>query len=119
MGTTFDGDGKPDPGRRDVRALSEMYLHYLRLRERDGDYIDNRTSILRKWILPMIGSALVTDWCSEHGQSVVKKARACRLSPPRVADFGSTLSGMRMTAWRRRPGGRWRSRDEIPMQDVE
>jgi hypothetical protein len=31
MGTTFDGDGEPDPGRRDVRALSEMYLDYRRL----------------------------------------------------------------------------------------
>ncbi len=119
MGTTVDGDGKPDPGRRDIRALSEMYLDHLGLHDRDDDYIANRKSMLKKWILPMIGSVLVADWCSEHSQSVIKKARAGGLSPSRVADIGSTLSGMRMTAWRRRPGGRWLSQDENPMEEVE
>jgi len=119
MGTTVGGDGKPDPGRRDLRALSEMYLDYLDAKGRDDDYIANRKSILRKWILPSIGSVLVADWCTEHSQGVITKARAGGLGGDRVADLGSTLSGMRMTAWRRRPGGRWLSRDEDPMEDVE
>jgi len=119
MGSTVDGDGQPEPGRRDIHALSKMYLDYLRLKGRDDDYIANRKSILKKWILPMIGSVLVADWCSEHSQSVITKARAGELGPDRVADIGSTLSGMRKTAWRRRSGGRWLSPDENPMEEVE
>jgi hypothetical protein len=119
MGTGTDGNGQPDACRRDICALSEMYLDYLRSKGRDDDYIANRKSILRKWILPSIGSVLVAEWCTEHSQGVITKARAGELGGDRVADLGSTLSGMRMTAWRRRPGGRWLSPDENPMEDVE
>ena len=119
MGSTVDGDGQPEPGRRDIDALSKIYLDYLRLKGRDDDYIANRASILRKWILPMMGAVLVADWCSEHSQSVITKARASELGPDRVADIGSTLSGMRRTAWRRRSGVRWLSLDENPMEEVE
>jgi hypothetical protein len=119
MGTGTNGNGKPDVCRRDLRAVSEMYLDYLRSKGRDDDYIANRKSMLRKWILPSIGSVLVADWCSEHSQGVITKARAGELGGDRVADIGSTLSGMRKTAWRKRPGGRWLSRDENPMEDVE
>ena len=119
MGTGTDGNGKPDVCRRDLRALSEMYLDYLRSKGRDDDYIANRKSMLRKWILPSIGSVLVAEWCTEHSQGVITKARSGELGGDRVADLGSTLSGMRKTAWRRRPGGRWLSPDENPMEDVE
>jgi hypothetical protein len=119
LGTTVDADGKPDPGRRDIGALSQMYLDDLRSQLLDDDYIANRRSMLNKWVVPMIGSVLVADWSTLHSLSVIKKARAAELSQSRVADIGSTLSGMRMTAWRQRPGGRWLSRDENPLEGLK
>lgn len=120
MGTPVDEGGRVDPGRRrDLNALSQMYLDYLRLRARDQSYIANRRSQITKWILPAIGAVLVADWDSAHSQAVIRAARDGGLSPARVEDIGAALSGMRKTAWRRREGGRWLSRDEDPMEEVE
>ena len=71
MGTPVDKNGQPAPFRRDINQLSKMYLDYLRLRDRDKRYIDNRKSQLNKWILPAIGSVLVA------------LARKCGQGPPR------------------------------------
>jgi integrase len=120
MGTPVGEGGRVDPGRRrDLNALSQMYLDYLRLRARDQGYIANRRSQITKWILPAIGSVLVADWTSAHSQAVIRAARDGGLSPARVEDIGVTLSGMRKTAWRRRDGGRWLSREEDPLEEVE
>jgi integrase len=120
LGTVVDEGGRVDPGRRrDLNALSQMYLDYLRLRARDQSYVANRRSQITKWILPAIGSVLVEEWSSAHSQAVIRAARDGGLSPARVEDIGTALSGMRKTAWRRRAGGRWLSREEDPMEEVE
>lgn len=120
MVTPTGDDGMPDASqRRDINALATLYLAYLTKRGRDADYVANRKSQLRKWILPEIGSVLVADWGTEHSQSVIQKARAGDLSPARVEDIGVCLSGLRKTVWRRRTGGRWLSRDDDPMEEVE
>lgn len=104
--------------RKDIAALGELYLASLRSKGRDEDYIDNRASLLRKWVTPAIGTVLVADWSADDSQKVITNARAS-IGPARLEDLGSTLSGLRRVAHAKRPGGRWLSPDENPMEDVE
>lgn len=111
-------DADAVPGRRDISALSALYLAWLETRGRDDDYIENRRCLIRKWVLPEIGKVLVADWGVEESTRVIEHARP-HISPSRLNDLGSTLSGMRNTAHRKRAGGRWLSPDENPLEEVE
>ena len=104
--------------RRDLDALGQLYIDWLVTLNRSTDYVSNRRSLLNKWISPLIGDVLVRDWSVEHSQRVISSARQAGLSACRVEDLGSTLSGMRRTAHRKRDGGRWLSKDENPLEDV-
>lgn len=105
-------------GRRDINALADLYLAELAAKGRDDAYIAGRRSILNKWVLPRIGEVLVRGWSPEHNDAVITPARSA-VSPARVEDIGSTLSGLRATAHRKRPGGRWLALDENPLEGVE
>ena len=115
-GTTRTGDGTVVV--RDIASLLELYIDWLESLHRSDAYIQNRRNLAEKWILPAIGTVLVRDWSPEHSLKVINKARDVRLSPARIEDLGSTLSGMRNTAQRKRPGGRWLALDENPLADV-
>ncbi|MCU1607068.1 MAG: hypothetical protein JWP46_3533, partial [Modestobacter sp.] len=84
---------------------------------RDPDYIANRKSLLNVWVRPVIGDLLVTNWDSHASLQVIDNARP-NLSAARLQDLGSTLSGLRATAHRKRAGGRWLSPDEDPLEEV-
>jgi hypothetical protein len=85
---------------------------------RSTDYISNRRSLLTKWIYPTAGDVLVRDWSTAHSETILSNARSAGLGACRVEDLGSTLSGMRRTAHRKRDGGRWLSKDEDPLEEV-
>lgn len=103
---------------RNVKALLGLYLNWLTSLGRSQDYISNRRCLAGKWILPLIGDVLVSDWSPEDSLAVITAAREAGLSPSRVEDLGSTLAGMRATAQRKRAGGRWLSPDENPLEGV-
>lgn len=103
--------------RRDITALSALYLNWLRLGGRDAGYIANRKSLITKWIIPVIGTLLVANWGPEESARVIENARP-NIGAARLNDLGSVLSGMRATAHRKRPGGRWLSPDENPLEGV-
>jgi PII-like signaling protein len=65
----------------------------------------------------VIGDLLVTDWDSHASLKVIDNARP-NVSPTRLQDLGSTLSGLRATAHRKRAGGRRLSPDEDPLEEV-
>jgi hypothetical protein len=109
IGPRASGTAAPNSGStgaRDVRALTVLYLDWLKLRGRDQDYIGNRRCLINKWVLPVIGHVLVADWGVEESTAVIEAARP-HLSAARVNDLGSVLSGLRSTAHRKRAGGRW------------
>lgn len=115
VGPTRDHDGQPV--RRDIRALGDLYLGWLESLNRDDAYVRNRRNLLTKWVYPVMGDTLVADWSVENSEKVITNARA-HLSPARVEDLGSTLAGLRKTAQRKRPGGRWLDPDDNPLEDV-
>jgi hypothetical protein len=110
--------GASEPTRRDLKALGELYLEWLEMLNRSTDYISNRRSLLTKWIYPTAGDVLVRDWSTAHSETILSNARSAGLGACRVEDLGSTLSGMRRTAHRKRDGGRWLSKDEDPLEEV-
>jgi len=116
VGTTKSDDGAVIV--RDMTSLASLYLDWLEGLNRDEAYIRNRRSLIDKWILPVIGTVLVEDRSPEHTLQVINNARPY-LSPARLEDLGSALSGMKKTAQRKRPGGRWLALDENPLADVE
>lgn len=118
IGTTTSATAESAPTRRDIRALGDLYIAWLELLNRNEDYVDNRRSLQRKWIYPVIGTVLVRDWSVEHSETVLAHARKSGLGPARVEDLGSTLSGMRAAAQRKREGGRWLSKEDNPLEEV-
>ena len=106
-----------DGVRRDMTALGRLYLDHLRALGRSDGYIANRSCIINRWIVPTIGSVLVTDWSTEHSLAVFNAAIG-NVGPSRVNDIRSTLSGMRAAAHRKRPGGRWLDPAEDPLEDT-
>jgi hypothetical protein len=91
-----------------MNALGDLYLDWLAAKGCDPDYIANRKSLLNVWVRPVIGHLLVTSWDSHGSLKVIDNARPY-LSAARLQDLGSTLSGLRATAHRKRAGGRWLS----------
>lgn len=110
---------RPSPGtqRRDLEALGVLYVEWLNSKNSSDGYIANRQCILDKWITPMIGTVLVSEWSPEHSQKVLNNARAA-VGKKRLNDIRSTLSGLRSTAHRKRTGGRWLDRTEDPLEEV-
>ena len=118
IGTHVEDDAQPGTRkRRDINALGDLYLDWLAKKGRDPDYIANRRSLLNVWVRPVIGGLLVTNWDSDASLKVIDNARP-HLSAARLQDLGSTLSGLRATAHRKRAGGRWLSPDENPLEEV-
>lgn len=111
------GSPAPDDRVRDIAALGALYLRDLEERGRSEGYIANRRCIIRKWITPAIGAVLVEHWDSTHSQRVITAARR-KVGAARVEDIGSTLSGMRVSAQRKRDGHRWLSLTENPLEGV-
>jgi integrase len=107
----------PGTARRDIKALGELYLEWLRNRDCSPEYVRNRACLLHKWIEPVIGTVLVADWSPEHTQTVRTHA-AATVGAGRLEDLGSTLSGMRRVARLKRPGGRWLAPDDDPLEEV-
>lgn len=111
------------PARRDMRALGALYLHHLeRTLKRDPDYIANRRSQLTKWVLPVIGDVLVSDWAPDHNHEtdggtavngkqsspladVVRALVAVLALPLALGWMCAPLLAARSWAWRR---ARWR-----------
>lgn len=112
-----DGDQTAASTRRDIAGLVVLYLAWLVKNGRSPDYIANRRSLINKWVLPVIATLLVADWGPEASLDVISNARE-HLSPSRLQDLGSVLSGLRATAHRKRPGGRWLSPDDNPLDGV-
>jgi len=118
IGTHVEDDAQPGTRkRRDINALSDLYLDWLIAKGHDRGYIANRKSLLKVWVRPVIGDHLVINWDSHGSLEVIDNARP-HLSPTRLQDLGSTLSGLRATAHRKRAGGRWLSPDEDPLEEV-
>jgi hypothetical protein len=118
IGTHVADDSQPGTRkRRDMNALGDLYLDWLAARGRDPDYIANRKSLLNVWVRPVVGDRLVTNWDSDASLKVIDNARP-NVSAARLQDLGSTLSGLRATAHRKRAGGRWLSPDEDPLEEV-
>lgn len=111
------GASTTEEGARTIAALGELYLADLTHRGRSDDYIANRRCIIGKWITPLIGSVLVENWDTTHSTKVIQAARA-GVGGARVEDVGSTLSGMRTSARRKRDGHRWLSPTEDPLEGV-
>lgn len=118
IGSTVSSSEGGSSTRRDMSALGDLYIAWLEKLQRNPDYINNRRSILSKWVNPAVGSTLVRDWSVEHSETVLANARVAGLSPARVEDIGSTLSGLRAAGRRKRDGGRWLSPDDDPLEDV-
>jgi hypothetical protein len=118
IGAHVEDDAEPGTRkRRDMSALGDLYLDWLAGKGCDPDYIAKRKSLLNVWVRPVIGELLVTNWDSHASLKVIDNARP-HLSAARLQDLGSTLSGLRATAHRRRAGGRWLSPDEDPLEEV-
>ena len=60
---------------RDLNALSDRYLEWLRGQGRDPDYIDNRRSLLNKWLLREHGDVPVVKWGPQLSLRVIAAAR--------------------------------------------
>ncbi|GAA1970990.1 hypothetical protein GCM10009798_34710 [Nocardioides panacihumi] len=114
---------------RNLTNLGEIYLQSLRDKKRSEAYLANRTSLLARWVYPVIGDVLVEDWSVADSEKVLANARAgerdaqgnvvkAPLGPARAEDLGSTLAGLRQTAHMKRTGGRWLSLDENPLEGV-
>jgi hypothetical protein len=78
--------------------------------------INKNRNILSKWIRPVIGDVLVTDWAPEHTRTVRKAVG--HLSKSRVEDVGTVLSGLRRVAHEETAGGRWLAETDNPMAGV-
>jgi hypothetical protein len=111
------GASDAEGGARTIATLGELYLADLQDRGRSAGYIGNRRCIIGKWITPLIGSVLVENWDTTHSTKVINAARA-KVGGARVEDIGSTLSGMRSSAQRKRDGHRWLSLTEDPLEGV-
>ena len=119
LGRTATGDVSPvtGSGRRDMAALGALYLQDLTEKGLSPDYIANRRCLIGKWITPVVGTMLVSDWGALASTRIITNARP-HLSASRLNDLGSTLSGLRGTAHSKRPGGRWLSPDDNPLEKV-
>lgn len=111
------GAATDDEGARTIAALGRLYLNDLRDRGCSEEYIGNRRCIIGKWITPRIGQVLVEHWDTTHSTKVINTARG-EVGAARVEDIGSTLSGMRTSAQRKRDGHRWLSPTENPLEGV-
>lgn len=114
---THVADGNGNKTRRTMEALGALYLQKLADLGRDREYIRNRKTLLTKFVYPVIGDVLVADWSTEHSEKVLTYGRK-HVGEARVEDIGSTLSGLRGVAQAKRPGGRWLSRDDDPLEGV-
>jgi hypothetical protein len=81
-------------GSRDLTALADRYLEWLRGQSRDPDYINNRRSLLNKWLLREHGDVPVGKWGPQLSVRVIAAARKS-VGSDRVEDLGGTLSGLR------------------------
>lgn len=105
-------------GTRDLTALSDRYLDWLRGQGRDPDYINNRRSLLNKWLLREHGDVPVAKWGPQLSLRVIANARKS-VGANRVEDLGVALSGLRKTAWRPDDNGvRWMAPDFDPLEGV-
>lgn len=103
---------------RDIRALGQRYIAHLKESGRSQGYITGRESILRKWVYPVIGDTLVTDWGTADSVRVLRRVWDKTDSRWRARDTGSTLSGLRATAHRKERGIRWLDPHENPLEGV-
>lgn len=103
---------------RDLNALAERYFAWLTINGRDSDYIYNRDNLLRIHFLAEFGATATEHWNVELTARAIATARA-KVGPHRLEDLGSTLSGLRATAYRPDENGlRWLSPDIDPMEGV-
>lgn len=108
------------PERPTMRMLFDRYLEWLRAGNRDDGYIDTVTNILDVWVLRKHGELHVDSWTPVHSQEWIAAARDAGLSPARVENLGTALSGMRKAAWRKgKDNVRWLDRSEDPLEDVD
>lgn len=103
-----------------LQDLGALYLDRLGTLGRDEAYIRNRSSLLTKWVYPVIGHLAIPDWMPEDSQTVLTQAaESGSIGPDRLSDLRSTLSGLRTEAHRRRRGGRLLSPSEDPLEGVQ
>jgi hypothetical protein len=81
--------------------LVEVYLRWLRDEGRDEEYVIKVSNLLSKWVLATHGDLAVEKWGPTHSQKWVGAMRKAKLSPSRIEDFGTALSGLKKTAFRR------------------
>jgi len=103
---------------RDLNALAERYYAWLTINDRDSDYIYNRRVLLAKHFLAEFGTTSTEKWTAELTARAIATARP-KIGAHRLEDLGSTLSGLRATAYRPDHNGlRWLSPDIDPMEGV-
>lgn len=93
---------------RTVGALAARYM--VHLEGRSTRYRERQDNLLRKWILPVIGDALVSDWTPADSDAVLNRARLS-LAPATIQNIGSTMRSLVTFAHK----NRWLPRDLDPM----
>jgi hypothetical protein len=84
---------------RDLNALAERYYSWLTINHRDSDYVYNRRVLLGKHFLAEFGTTSTEKWTAELTARAIATARP-KIGAHRLEDLGSTLSGLRATAYR-------------------
>lgn len=102
--------------RRDINALCDRYEQWMVDTNKQDTTMTTRTNIMSKWIRPIIGEVLVADWAPEHTRKVLNAVK--HLSPERVSDVGTVMSGLRNRAHEKVNGRRWLALTENPMEGV-
>lgn len=93
---------------RTVAALAHRYLAHLQ--GRSLRYRERQEYLLRCWILPNLGDALVSQWNSADSDAVLNKARL-QLGSASVQNVGSTMRSLVTFAHK----SRWLPRELDPM----
>ena len=98
--------------------LWERYLAWLQTNRTDA-YVTKVEGLVVGWVLKFDADLPVRLWGPEASNRWVGRMREAGLSPDRVADLGSALSGLRNTAHRKTDDGtRWLAKDDDPLEGV-
>lgn len=100
-----------DNDHRTVGVLVDRYLEHISTKS--ARYQERQDSLLRNWVLPILGDTLVPDWTPAASDEVLARARA-RLAPATVQSLGSSMRSLVTHAHK----SRWLPRDVDPMWRV-